>query len=102
MAISHNLSAGQPFTAIKTAAFTVTVGVGENIATLIGLSWQPLLESATFSVTFGGSTATFIQLIQNGGGIVEQYYVVGTLPGSRQVQVVWTDTVDAIVGIEVL
>lgn len=103
MAITHNLSAGQAFTAVTSASFNVIVGAGENIAALIGLSWQALLEAETASVTFGGTTATFIQLVQNSGGVVEQYYVVGTAPGSRVVQAVWAGgSVDVILGIEVM
>lgn len=103
MAVTHNIAAAQTVTAASSLSFAVVVGAGENIAALIGLSWYPLLEAATDSVTFAGQSGTFIQLVVNAGGVAEQYYVKGVTAGTRTCTVVWnTGSVVGVVGVEAM
>lgn len=102
MAITHNAAARDGIDGLTSLTIAVAVGAGENIASLIGLSYTPIIAASTNSVTFDGVTATFIQLSADFDGFTEQYYVKGTSPGSRTLIVAWDDVVSAIVGIEVM
>lgn len=103
MPVTHNVANSSSASGLSSISFNTTVAAGSNIAALIGIAWEELAAGAVIeSVTFNGVAATFIQLVLNPGGCVEQYYAVGVTPGSRAVSVVWSDTVVAVVGLEVM
>jgi len=103
MAITQNTAVQETFANQSSHSYATIVDVGDNIVAMIGLSWAPLIEALTGTVTFAGQTATFLQLVSNVAGVSEQYYVKGVLPGARTVAVTWDDgNVNGLVGLEIM
>lgn len=102
MAVTHNSAASNSVVGASSLSLVTGVAAGSDLAAAISIAYQENIGAVVQAVTFGGVTATFIQLVQN-LGIVEQYYVKGVTPGSRTLSVTWNGVVAAaVIGVEVM
>jgi len=105
MPVTHNVTNRGTGSGVSVISFNTTVGAGDNLAALIGITWEALdVDVFTDTVTFAGLPATFIQLVQNAAGSCEQYLAVGFVAGSRNCTVTWfgPGTIIGCVGLEVM
>ena len=92
--VTHN-SADVGFISSGTSlTFVVAVAAGSNLAGSIGVSWRDSAVSADpgilSSITVNGVSATFLQMVNSGGGVTEQWYSKGLTAGDNTVIITWT------------
>jgi hypothetical protein len=103
MAVTHNVVNNGSVVGASVLSFGVTVVAGDDKAALIGIGHASENGATVQSVTFGGATAVFLQLVQDSVGTCEQYYAVGVVAGARTISISWDQNVSvAIAGCEVM